>query len=549
MANRPSTKQELVCRILQNGRQVKNFRTTFGETKHLFLNNVSGDPLGVTLYPLSRPISVVNATKNGTYIEIDHPWDGFLMSGGEMIKITGYRDLGKSFRFTPGDIASLGWNDLRILIKVEQSTSKTQFSLPKISTLKPKYRTPLAEMLFPSSEFKKSFLYGLIAACFVFVGIVIVLNTNETRRPSSFEELPLDYIGPFISSDHITTAPEALQKNFNSENPIAAIVPFYRSMTKTLLGVEHKYDTEISQSFLSALKQERQVFGKEFEEAEDKKLLEEERVLASRGTAMISLPVIKKASQREIILALIERIYKMHDGFRYSQSQKNLVIDEFQKQTGYEWDKYKREAIGSRKDKNLLTMMSGGFQEKLGIENVYDVSENIGSTVKQMQDYYLSQLDENADLNQTTLNTIYIGMTGNHLNFTKSLENISLNEKSGSIIASLFGSSPIRRTEEPLIGKINEGRVLNIISAKKFEVQLCYESALRRNQSLKGAMAWQWRIDTRGKTSDIELVQSEIPDNRFIRCVRKKLAGWKFPAAEIGSVQIYHEFKFKPIGG
>ena len=62
-------------------------------------------------------------------------------------------------------------------------------------------------------------------------------------------------------------------------------------------------------------------------------------------------------------------------------------------------------------------------------------------------------------------------------------------------------------------------------------------------------MAWQWVVNTMGQISDIELVQSDLADNKLARCIRKKLASWKFPRAERGSVKVMHKFKFRPIKG
>ena len=84
---------------------------------------------------------------------------------------------------------------------------------------------------------------------------------------------------------------------------------------------------------------------------------------------------------------------------------------------------------------------------------------------------------------------------------------------------------------------------------KEMGLQLCFELALRRNQNLKGSMEWQWRLDSRGKISEIELLDSTIQDRRMIRCVRKKIANWKFPRPKRGSVEIKYPFYFAPAKG
>ncbi|MDB2447402.1 AgmX/PglI C-terminal domain-containing protein [bacterium] len=263
----------------------------------------------------------------------------------------------------------------------------------------------------------------------------------------------------------------------------------------------------------------------------------------------MSIPAVKMQSHRETTLALIERIYQLHDSFEYSLEKKREFISTFKKESGYNWQDYERKKKEVRKDRALLSGVSRGFRKLPKEDVMYEEANELGHTVELMQNHYISQLDSTEDLTRGNINTVLMNVNGNHLSFTRSLEHIVENERKGEIPASTFGSAPIRKVVEPLIGKINERKVLSLISARRFDVQLCYESALRRNQALKGEMSWEWRIDTRGKISDIELVQSELPDNKMARCIRKKLASWKFPRARRGSVKILHKFKFRPIKG
>ena len=101
MAKRKNTRFELQCRILQNGRPIKDYSLPYGEHAHLFATSNGDDPLGITHYPLSRPISILDISKHGSYIEIDHPWEGYVISEGTLKEISAYHDLGKSFKIKP----------------------------------------------------------------------------------------------------------------------------------------------------------------------------------------------------------------------------------------------------------------------------------------------------------------------------------------------------------------------------------------------------------------------------------------------------------------
>ncbi|MBF0440594.1 MAG: AgmX/PglI C-terminal domain-containing protein, partial [Oligoflexales bacterium] len=120
-----------------------------------------------------------------------------------------------------------------------------------------------------------------------------------------------------------------------------------------------------------------------------------------------------------------------------------------------------------------------------------------------------------------------------------------LDKKLEMINASFFGSNG--KTEiikEPLVGEINPKLIESIITKNKFEIQLCYELALRRNKTLNGKMEWKWRLDSRGTLSELALVDSTIEDRRMAHCIQNKIASWKFPRPNRGSVEITYPFYF-----
>jgi len=100
------------------------------------------------------------------------------------------------------------------------------------------------------------------------------------------------------------------------------------------------------------------------------------------------------------------------------------------------------------------------------------------------------------------------------------------------------------RIIEPIAGIIDSKAVEKAISSGRFQLQLCFELSLRRNQTAKGSMEWQWKIDTQGKISSLSLLNSTMKDDELIRCVRQRIAGWKFPKARGGSVEIRYPFEF-----
>ena len=112
-----------------------------------------------------------------------------------------------------------------------------------------------------------------------------------------------------------------------------------------------------------------------------------------------------------------------------------------------------------------------------------------------------------------------------------------------------FEGQLAKKVQEPLIGQINQVYIEKAIKKNRFQLNLCYELALRRNQKLRGVMHWVWRVNTLGKVSEISLVKSSLRDRQMINCIRRKVASWHFPRPKKGSIKISHSFEFEPQGG
>jgi hypothetical protein len=124
-----------------------------------------------------------------------------------------------------------------------------------------------------------------------------------------------------------------------------------------------------------------------------------------------------------------------------------------------------------------------------------------------------------------------------------------INRKIDIIVASLFDPAKPKKIKEPIIGSLDPRLIQQTVERSRFELQLCYELALRRNQSAQGLMEWKWHLDTQGRVSELELVDSNIDDGKMISCIREKLSRWNWPRPQKGSIQVSFPFYFKPSKG
>jgi hypothetical protein len=117
------------------------------------------------------------------------------------------------------------------------------------------------------------------------------------------------------------------------------------------------------------------------------------------------------------------------------------------------------------------------------------------------------------------------------------------------IVGSEFGQKQKEKPVYRLTGELPSELIQRVISKRQFELQLCYELALRRNQAANGELEWSWIIDKRGRPQEINLLSSSIQDREMIGCIRNKMSSWTFPRPKNGSIRVRYPFRFQPAKG
>jgi hypothetical protein len=141
---------------------------------------------------------------------------------------------------------------------------------------------------------------------------------------------------------------------------------------------------------------------------------------------------------------------------------------------------------------------------------------------------------------------LYIPSGITYASFITRLSDKNERSKIGYIEASEYDPTKKEKIKEPLIGEIDPKLIEKTILAKRFELELCYDATLRSARKVAGKMEWRWRINERGNTGDLELVETTIKNQSLVRCIREKIARWNFPRPRRGSVEVTYPFYFKP---
>jgi hypothetical protein len=83
------------------------------------------------------------------------------------------------------------------------------------------------------------------------------------------------------------------------------------------------------------------------------------------------------------------------------------------------------------------------------------------------------------------------------------------------------------------------------IRLKKFEIQSCYESSLKRNPSLAGKMVIQFEVGQNGAIDDTSFPAEKLSDEAVQDCIAERARGWKLrPLHQHDSLSVAFPFVF-----
>jgi hypothetical protein len=530
---------QVEIRILQNGAAIKDVSLPLKASGVLSLSSKESDILGLNLYPLSRNIPILKIGKHEAQVLIDHTWEGFVVSSGNMKDVVPHKSLGDTFVMKPGDFASLAWHDLRLLIYIREPIGKSKTRRGSDS----KYlSSPLSTLINDKWQWGAHLL--AVGSClFLFAAFWTGLTSLPDHRPESFEDLDSSYTLPFINPDLLKIAPEVLQEDLDVTRPIHSLLAWHRNYLSngftwklTSTNPDHRYLGERA---------------KEEKEELDRDLTKIEGALASLSdaarnspiAAQIQIPTIVGPSFSQKVVAVLNRFEYISINAKNRLDTKKAFQSQFAEGSGYNWEDYQRK---NKKQQNeaLTTIAQGSFttdKEKA----LYGQFDALSRRAEDYRENALSSLEDREAL---------INAPGILLKTTPGVAGINGGpipsidlRKLAMMPVSTFGSKEkADKPLEPLTGQVNQSLLRQALLSQRMEIQLCYEAALRRNLGQKGKMRWEWILDTEGQITDIQLVRSEIADNDMARCVRRKISVFKLPRPKLGSVKISHIFEFRP---
>lgn len=538
--------------VLQNGARLCSAKRRLKRRGFVELTSEPRGDLALPYYPLPNGrLEFLRHDSEGVWLLIDHKWEGFCTTRGDLTPITRGERGQRELRLFPGDYASVSWNDLRIMVKIARPPA-------------PEVRRPSGEsyhagpfaFIFPSRLDKQISAVAAVVAGVIVGGFVLGLLNRPYYRAKTLVDIPPSYMLSFVAPEHLATAPEALQKNLDRRNTVRSTIEYYQTLTAVLMGWRN-YEARYLQP--TTIIRYAAIFEKSraaLDEASERQMQVDQGQLAQQSKGVLTLPSVQGETMRGSMQRLRDKISITQAGFAMNLAGKRNFIQEFPQDPEYDYEDY-RSAATATKDTKAAEYLAKAkpFARSSDEELMYAEVQQLVNEAKHRQTRLEKGLVGSQLVGQIPgAGGQPVGMPvgAKYASFVGDIDFALADEKLYQLQASEYGASPPpapKLAREPLSGEIEPALIESFIKRNRFQLQLCYELALRRNEMASGIMEWRWRIDSRGSISNLALVSSNIRDQKMVDCIRNKINAWRFPRPRRGSIEISYPFEFAPTKG
>lgn len=528
--------------VHQNGVVLSKTSRPFTKHGSIFLTSDPDGELAAPFYALPSSIRILTITKRGVEVDLEPNWEGFTTYEGKVEDINSDRKSAYTHLMKKGDYGSFAYNDLRVLIRIgkERQIRAVQHATNR------EYRGSSIDLWFGGLSDLKYLSAGLLAALWFMGGFVLGLLKKPDDRPRDFIDLRNEYTLPFINHKHLRNAPESLQAHYDRLQPIRSAMEFAKNFTDTLLGYDTLKSDKLSNHSIFA--ESRDNYRKLYRQLDanvgallTKRETLEERILGDRRNALVAVPYVLGESFRGSLLRLQDKLNIWHQNSQLTYSLRRETTKDFTGDQRYDFNEYRQTAEAPK----IRLFKPEPTDEEL----MYKEVEQLAAFAENQQKHIVQYREAIVPVTVDNSSPIVIEAGSDFLSLIDHGNFRNFNAKIRQVHASVFDPDKPKVVREPLIGTLDPQLIEQTVAKYRFELQLCYELALRRNQQAVGSMEWQWHLDTQGQVYDIDLVKSSISDPKMIECVRGKIAKWKWPKPQKGSIQISYPFLFRPAKG
>ncbi len=545
MAKSSKSKLYLYIKVLQNGATLASVEKDL-QKENLKITSKGAGPLVLPFYPITNTqYQFLSCTKSGAKLIIEHGWEGFATAKGELVRITRQEKGQSTIDMVRGDYASITHHDLRIMVKITNQKPKAA-QKPK-SGISKSYKGGLIDLHFGTKKTERvAFACALAVGSVVIGSFVFGLMGRKTYKPKNISEIRPEYSLAFVHPKHLETAPEALQKNYNRLNPVRSVVDYYSAVAESMTGMEIRNERLL---FPTSVANSAEMHGNQaalIRSFAEKQANTRDHIKARGKTTMIAIPAVVGETVVGTMRRVIDKIDIMHEGFDYSLKARRIVSEEFPKDIEYTYDDYRNAGKGNDALKKFGESVSSAFNPESSEGQMYLDAMKLGKAAQIAQIHLKKKAT-------TFEEPIRFQADSTFATYLSDFDFQNLDDRLKQMQGMGFASNPKEQKLEKIAvaktGTIEKALVERFINQHKFQLQICYEQSLRRNDKAVGTMEWKWTINSRGVVSGVELASSTIKDKKLEKCIKEKMKTWQFPNPQNGSVEISYPFFFSPNKG
>ncbi len=529
-------RERLACvvAVLQNGHELVQREIPMKRRGRLKLTADPNGLFAVPYYPFSQDEDeFLEFTRNGCKINVDYHWEGIATEKGELRHF----HLGDRNRedviLTRNDYASLTNDDLHILIKIVPVKA---YAAPERLFTAKTYRDNFFKMLVPSA-FEGQML-ALAGGISVFLLSCFVFGLKSRYVPDRLDPFSVgkEYVLPFISAEHFRRAPEALQEHLQRKSLIKGVVTYYQELTRTLLGVStpHELIPTSTTSRYAELHADAATKIRSIKAKQD----------AQSGPA-VAIPAIVGESLVGGMERTLDKVVLLHQSIDLNFDARKSG-ETFATGKHYDWMDYRQ---GDKKGPTK-TGMEEAFKPKVTNRDLmYKEAISLADEATRAQK---GRFFRSPATPATPRAVVGISQEVAAIKFAISGNGLLSEANLAKLTGIPYGSQPEKKKSAPPpppTGEIENHIVERFIRGNRYQLDLCYELALKRNERTEGTMTWEWRIEPRGQISNIRLSASSVRDKKLEECVRRKISTWRFPRPRRGAVEIAYPIEFAPKRG
>lgn len=539
--------------ILQNGEQLAYLKKNLRRRGTISLYSDGKAKLSIPFYPLPNGrLDIFKITAKGVRLIVEPMWEGFSTSNGELINLNRNDRGRREIDLEKGDYVSISRDDLRIIARI---TDRHQFAnfkpKPIHRSIRSEWRGSALNFLISHREERYSFIGGTLAAAVILCSLILGLGYRNQGRPNSINEIKDEYMLSFVAPTHLETAPEILQNKLNRSHFVQSVFKFYQAFTNLMIGTSIQNEQLLLPSSIDTFRR----FHLDINEDLQSKIeaqKEIDRNLSDHSTsAILNIPSVIGESLYGKMLRTLDKIQILQKAASLNLKAKQKVTPEYNHDEPYDYENYRdgKDSLRTKKaDVPDAIKQIKVWTPSDSEEIMYQEAHNWAKKAELQQK--LNGLESSTPIDHEHSVPLGLPQGSQETSFISDIDLLLIDEKIANIHGAEWGAD---LTPKKVVTKSTQPKDTNIIESyiksNRYQLQLCYELALRRDPVARGTMEWYWKIDSRGNVSNVNLIDSNINDQTMIQCISRKIFSWRFPRPARGDLEITYPFEFLPSKG